>query len=31
MGYQAVLKGKDLPTGLLDPEDKGTTWQVFTR
>jgi hypothetical protein len=30
MGCRAMLKGKVLPTGLLDLEDKGTTWQVFT-
>ena len=31
MAYRAMLKRKDLPTGLLDPEDNGTTWQVFAR
>jgi hypothetical protein len=30
MGYDATLKGNELPVALLDPEDEGTTWQVFT-
>lgn len=31
MVYRAMLKGKELQTGLFDFEDKNTTCQVFTK